>query len=69
MVRFINKPNNNSCDSEFRRPDDDDFVVGEDTEDTEDTEVISEVLSSDEGEWDEEYTSDEDEDDEEHDWD
>ena len=48
-----------SCYNEFRRPDDDDFVVGEDNEETE---VFSEVLSSDEGEWNsEEEDSDEDE--------
>lgn len=61
-----------SCDSEFIRPYDDDFVVGEDSEDTEE---ISEVLTSDEGEWnsdeedsDEEDSDEEDEDDD-CDWD
>ena len=48
------------CDNEFKRPYDDDFVVSEHSEDTE---VISEVLSSDEGEWESsEEDSDEDED-------
>ena len=49
----------------FRRPDDSDFVVGEDSEDTE---VISEVLSSDEGEWDSDEEDSDEDDDEEHDW-
>ena len=54
----------------FRRPDDDDFMVSEDSEDSEDTEVISEVLSSDEGEWDsDEEDSDDDDEDEDCDWD
>ena len=53
-----------SYDSEFKRPYDDDFVVGEDSEDTE---VISEVLSSDEGEWESSEEESEEESDEDYD--
>jgi hypothetical protein len=55
------------CDSEFRRPDDDDFVVGDKDEKSDE---ITEILSSDEGEWEsDEEDSDEEDSDEEHDWD
>jgi hypothetical protein len=51
----------------FRRPDDDDFVVGEDSGELE--VISSEVLSSDEGEWDSDEEDSDEDDDEEHDWD